>query len=68
MRRPEAMKRAHNIVALIIEQARGSSPDSWADDQNEHDLIDACVVEIQHRHERAGTAGSSSTQGGETRA
>lgn len=58
------MKRAHKIVGLLIQQARYANPDAWADDPDEHDLIDACVVEIQHRHERAGNTGSSA--GGES--
>lgn len=61
MRRPEAMKRAHTIVALLIQQALDSSPDDWSGDLVEHELINDCVIEIQKRHERSGNTGSKPT-------
>jgi hypothetical protein len=55
----DAMHEAHRIAADLINQARRSAAEGWADDEEDSDHIDSALGIIAQRHERASrTTGS----------
>lgn len=55
VRKREAMRKAHELAALVIRQAQRST-EGWAEDQDEHDALDLALSELADRHDRAALA------------
>lgn len=54
MNRRAAMREAHRIAAAILRQAQLTAASGWADDEADHDAIDAALTELAERHVRYG--------------
>jgi hypothetical protein len=61
----DAMREAHRLVSVLINQAQSTAAEGWADDEADHQRINTALTVIARRHERAAGITAPSLSGGD---